>query len=70
MNGLEMLADSGPVVGLLVVLAKLAHGLLGKLLGEVQAMRTDLAAHVTQDEQRHEAVTTALQQRWATQPRA
>jgi hypothetical protein len=77
MSGLEMLADSGPVAGLLGVLAVLARAMLGsltatvgKVLAEVQQLRAELVAHVGQDEERHASVVTILQQRWASQPRA
>lgn len=61
------LADPGIIAALLAVVSKLGHGILKKLLDEVTGLRADLAAHVDLDEQRHTAVVTALQQRWAAQ---
>lgn len=64
---LDSLVDPGVVVALLGVLARFGGGLLKRLLAEVTGLRSDLAAHVAQDEERHTRVVAALQQRWAAQ---
>ncbi len=71
MNGLELLADTGPLAGLVGIVGWLLRRLTAAVLAEVKACRADVAAlrlelagHVKQDEERHEGVRAGLRQMW------
>lgn len=71
MSGLEILADSGPVAGLVGIVGYLLRRLTAAVLAEVKAlrvevkaMRAELAEHVKLDDERHEGVRAGLRQMW------
>lgn len=71
MNGLELLADSGPVAGLVGIVGWLLRRLTATVLAEVRAlradvkaMRDDLVEHIAEDDKRHEGVRAGLRQMW------
>lgn len=64
MSGLELLADSGPLAGLVGIVGWLLRRLTAEVLREVKALRSELAAHVKQDDERHLGVKAGIRQMW------